>query len=79
MILCKMSLEFYLKKRMKLLKNWRPISLLNVDYKMTIFENLALFLDVLGHVNITDETSILVSLDQEKALIVLIIPFYVSP
>ena len=107
MILCKMSLEFYLKKRMKLLKNWRPISLLYVDYKMclksiayqlakvfssiinedqtcsvpgrTIFENLALFLDVLGHVNITDETSILVSLDQEKALIVLIIPFYVSP
>ena len=104
MILCKMSLEFYLKKRMKLLKNWRPISLLNVDYKMclksiayqlakvfssiinedqtcsvpgrTISENLALFLDVLGHVNITDETSIL---DQEKALIVLIIPFYVSP
>ena len=34
MILCKMSLEFYLKKRMKLLKNWRPISLLNVDYKI---------------------------------------------
>ena len=29
-----MSLEFYLKKRMKLLKNWRPISLLNVDYEI---------------------------------------------
>ena len=45
----------------------------------TIFENLALFLDVLDHVNITDETGILLSLDQEKALIVLIIPFYVAP
>ena len=79
----------------KLLKNWRPISLLNVDYKIcskalanrlakvlssiinedqtcsvpgrTIFENLALFRDVLDHVNITNETGILVSLDQEKA------------
>ena len=38
-----------------------------------------MFLDVLGHVNITDETSILVSLDQEKASIMLIIPFYVAP
>ena len=45
----------------------------------TIFENLALFLDVLDHVNITDETGILVSLDQEKASNVLIIPFYVAP
>ena len=79
----------------KLLKNWRPISLLNVDYKIcskalanrlakvlssiinedqtcsvpgrTIFENLALFRDVLDHVNLTNETGILVSLDQEKA------------
>ena len=79
----------------KLLKNWRPISLLNVDYKIcskalanrlakvlssiineeqtcsvpgrTIFENLALFWDVLDHVNITNETGILVSLNQEKA------------
>ena len=33
----------------------------------TIFENLALFRDVLDHVNITNETGILVSLDQEKA------------
>lgn len=31
------------------------------------FENLALFRDVLDHVNTTNETSILVSLDQEKA------------
>ena len=33
----------------------------------TIFENLSLFWDVLDHVNITNETGILVSLDQEKA------------
>ena len=79
----------------KLLKKWRPISLLNVDYKIcsklianrlakvlssiinedqtcslpgtTIFENLAMFRDILDHVNITNETGILVSLDQEKA------------
>ena len=31
------------------------------------FENLALFRDVLDHVNTTNETSILASLDQEKA------------
>ena len=33
----------------------------------TIFENRALFRDVLHHVNITNETGIFVSLDQEKA------------
>lgn len=31
------------------------------------FENLALFRDVLDHINTTNETSILISLDQEKA------------
>ena len=79
----------------KLLKNWHPISLLNVDYKIcskaltnrllqvlpsviqedqtcsiqgrTIFDNLALLRDTLDYVNITDETGILLSLDQEKA------------
>ena len=79
----------------KNLKNWRPISLLNVDYKIlskaltnrlsrvlttivgedqtcsvsgrTIFDNLTLFRDTLDYINLTDETSILVSLDQEKA------------
>ena len=79
----------------KHLKNWRPISLLNVDYKIcskaltnrllqvlpsviqedqtcsiqgrTIFDNLALLRDTLDYVNITNETGILLSLDQEKA------------
>lgn len=77
------------------LKNWRPISLLNVDYKIcskalanrlsivlpsiihedqtcsvpgrTIFENLSLLRDILDYVNITDETGVLLNLDQEKA------------
>ena len=77
------------------LRNWRPISVLNVDYKIcskalanrlskvfpsivhrdqtcsvpgrTIFDNLALLRDVLDYVNITNETGILLSLDQEKA------------
>ena len=77
------------------LKNWQPISLLNVDYKIcskalanrlskvlpsiiheyqtcsvpgrTIFENLSLLRDTLDYVNITNETGILLSLDQEKA------------
>ena len=80
---------------MKKLKNWQPISLLNIDYKIlskaltnplskvltsivgedqtcsvpgrTIFDNLALFRDTLDYINLTDETGILVSLDQEKA------------
>ena len=79
----------------KCLKNWRPISLLNVDYKIlskalttrlsrvlssiiredqtcsipgrTIFDNLALFRDTLDYISVTDETGILVNLDQEKA------------
>lgn len=77
------------------LKNWRPISLLNVDYKIcsktlanrlsivlpsiihedrtcsvpgrTIFENLSLLREILDYVNITDETGVLLNLDQEKA------------
>ena len=79
----------------KNLKNWRPISLLNVDYKIlskaltnrlskvltsivgedqtcsvpnrTIFDNLTLFRDTLNYIDLTNETGILVSLDQEKA------------
>ena len=77
------------------LKNWRPISLLNTDYKLaskvmakrlkrvlpkivhsdqtcgvpgrTIFSNLAVFRDILDYIEVTNETGILVSLDQEKA------------
>jgi len=83
------------KEDPKHLKNWRPISLLNVDYKIlskaltnrlskvlnsivredqtcsipgrTIFDNLALFRDTLDYITLTNETGILVSLDQEKA------------
>ena len=85
----------YKKGERKSLKNWRPISLLNVDYKIaskalanrllkvlpriihsnqtcsvpgrTIFENLFLLRDTLDHIERTNETGILVSLDQEKA------------
>ena len=85
------------KKRgnIKDLKNWRPISLLNVDYKIiskaitsrlsrvlasivdpdqtcsvpgrSISSNVVLIRDVLSYIERTDETAILVSLDQEKA------------
>ena len=76
-------------------KNWRPISLLNTDYKLaskiiterlktvmssivhqdqtcsvptrTIFSNLQLIRDVLDFIDKTNETGILVTLDQEKA------------
>ena len=77
------------------LKNWRPISLLNVDYKICskvlslrlskvlefivdpdqtcsvpgrkITSNLHILRDVLDHIDRTNETGILISLDQEKA------------
>ena len=76
-------------------KNWRPISLLNTDYKLaskaiterlksvmasivhpdqtcgvpgrSIFSNLQLVRDLLDMINKTNETGILVTLDQEKA------------
>lgn len=77
------------------LKNWRPISLLNVDYKIIskaitsrlsgvlqhivhldqiccvpgrcIFSNLFQVRDVLDYIGRTDESAILLKLDQEKA------------
>ena len=85
------------KKRgdIKNLKNWRPISLINVDYKIcskaitlrlskvldsiidpdqtcsvpgrSISNNLVLLRDTFEYIAQTDETGILVSLDQEKA------------
>lgn len=83
------------KDERNLVKNWRPISLLNTDYKLaskviterlkgvmssivhqdqtcsvpgrSIFSNLQLVRDVLDMIDKTDETGILVTLDQEKA------------
>ena len=79
----------------KCLKNWRPNSLLNVDYKIfskvitsrlskvlsfiihpdqtcfipgrSIFSNVALLRGTLDYIWRTNETAVLVSLDQEKA------------
>ena len=79
----------------KNLKNWRPISLLNVDYKICskalslrlakvlefivspdqtcsvpgrkITSNLHVLRDILDYIDRTNETGILLSLDQEKA------------
>lgn len=85
----------YKKDDRRLAKNWRPISLLNTDYKLaskaiterlknvmssivhqdqtcgvvgrSIFSNLHLIRDVLDMIDKTNETGILVTLDQEKA------------
>ena len=85
----------YKKGDRKSLKNWRPISLINVDYKICskalsvrlskvlqfivdpdqtcsvpgrrISSNLHLLRDILDYITRTNETGILVSLDQEKA------------
>lgn len=79
----------------KSLKNWRPISLLNVDYKIcskalssrlslvlekivtpdqtcsvpgrSISSNLVMLRDMLDYIDRTNESGILISLDQEKA------------
>jgi len=92
---CSVTRLIFKKNDPKNLKNWRPISLLNVDYQIvskaltnrllkvlpsvihedqtcsiqgrTIFDNLALLRDTLDYVNITNETGILLSLDQKKA------------
>ena len=85
----------YKKDDKRLAKNWRPISLLNTDYKLaskviterlkpvmhalvhrdetcgvlgrSIFCNLQLIRDTLDMIDKTNETGILVTLDQEKA------------
>ena len=85
----------YKKDDKRLAKNWRPISLLNCDYKLaskiitdrlrqvmpsivhsdqtcsvvgrSIFSNLHLVRDTLDMINKTDETGILVTLDQMEA------------
>ena len=85
----------YKKDDKRLAKNWRPISLLNCDYKLaskiitdrlkqvmpsivhadqtcsvinrSIFSNLHLIRDTLDMIDKTDETGILVTLDQMKA------------
>ena len=85
----------YKKDDRRLVKNWRPISLLNTDYKLaskviterlkrvmqsivhkdqtcgvvgrSIFSNLQLIRDMLDMIDKTNETGILVTLDQEKA------------
>ena len=91
----KALLRLIYKDDKRLAKNWRPISLLNCDYKLaskiitdrlkqvmpsivrsdqtcsvvgrSIFSNLHLVLDTLDMINKTDETGILVTLDQMKA------------
>lgn len=83
------------KDEINIAKNWRPISLLNTDYKIaskaiterlksvmssivhydqtcsvpgrTILSNLQLIRDVLDMIDKTNETGILVTLDQDKA------------
>ena len=85
----------YKKDDCRYVKNWRPISLLNTDYKLaskviterlkrvmqaivhkdqtcgvvgrSIFSNLQLIRDMLDMIDKTNETGILVTLDQEKA------------
>ena len=85
----------YKKDDRRLVKNWRPISLLNTDYKIaskvirerlkpvmqsivhkdqtcgvvgrSIFSNLQLIREMLDMIDKTNETEILVTLDQEKA------------
>ena len=92
---CSVTRVLFKKGDRKNLKNWRPISLLNVDYKIvskvlsfrlskvldsiidsdqtcsvpgrTIASNLHTLRDILDYIERTDETGILISLDQEKA------------